>query len=77
MWQLALIDCLLSFHLQKYSPLVGSCIDKIILQEEVELECEHQFEIKAVNTLSAVLAASQISVGFLLRLKKAASPTRM
>ena len=28
MWQLALIDCLSSFHLQKYSPLVGSYILK-------------------------------------------------
>ena len=26
MWQLALIDCLSPFHLQKYSPLVGSYI---------------------------------------------------
>ena len=27
-WQIVLIDCLLSFLLQKYSPLVGSYIKK-------------------------------------------------
>ena len=28
MWQLALIDCLLPFHLQKYSPLFGSYLKR-------------------------------------------------